>query len=108
MSAARGPRLASGRGGGDSLEAGGGERERRPRRSSRRAPRRYGGLREARGEPLGSTRAGLRGSPARPPLGPGPWEPGNERAEAVAASPLSVFIEAAGYCLTSPPTFQFV
>jgi hypothetical protein len=38
----------------------------------------------------------------------GPWEQGNDRAEAVAAWLRSVFIETAGYCLTSPPTFQFV
>lgn len=53
-------------------------------------------------------RPGVWDSRASPPVALGPWEQGNERAEAVAASPLSVFIEAAGYCLTSPPTFQFV
>lgn len=58
--------------------------------------------------------AGGRGSPG-PILAPARrrWsctrEPGNERVVAAAASLLlSVFIEAAGYCLTSPPTFQFV
>lgn len=101
----RGPRLASGREVLRRLEA---ERGNPAPMVQPPCALRDGGLREARGVPLGSTQAGLRDSPARPPLAPGPWEPGNERAEAVAASQLSVFIEAAGYCLTSPPTFQFV
>lgn len=60
------------------------------------------------GEQLRSTQAGLWDLLALPLVALGPWEQGNERAEAAAAPPLSVFIEAAGYCLTSPPTFQFV
>lgn len=67
-----------------------------------------GGLGEAPVSHYGQREAGVRGLLARPPVTQGPWEQGNARAEAVAASPLSVFIEAAGYCLTSPPTFQFV
>lgn len=67
-----------------------------------------GGPGEAPESHHGPREAGIRDALARPPVAQGPWEPGNERAEAVAASLLSVFIEAAGYCLTSPPTFQFV
>lgn len=60
------------------------------------------------GEPLKSTDAGAGDLLALLRVALGPWEQGNERAKAVAASLLSVFIEAAGYCLTSPPTFKFV
>lgn len=67
-----------------------------------------GGLEEALESHYGQQEAGVWDLLARPPVALGPWEQGNERAEAVAASLLSVFIEAAGYCLTSPPTFQFV
>lgn len=52
-----------------------------------------------------------RRGPRRPGLGragPPAGCPGLGNREASAASPLSVLGEAAGYCLTSPPTFQFV
>lgn len=54
------------------------------------------------------------GRPERPAVSRGPGRdspalpPGPGNRETSAASALSVLAEAAGYCLTSPPTFQFV